>query len=48
MQRATDCARWATMPADALNFTPEALRPLAANVGPSQVLLGTDYLTRKE
>ena len=32
--------------ADAL--TPEALRPLAANVGPSQVLLGTDYLTRKE
>jgi aminocarboxymuconate-semialdehyde decarboxylase len=28
---------------DALIFTPEALRHLAANVGPSQIVLGTDY-----
>jgi len=28
---------------DALIFTPEALRHLAANVGSSQIMLGTDY-----
>ncbi len=28
---------------DALIFTPEALRHLVANVGSSQIVLGTDY-----